>query len=430
VLKPPAPVLEIAERLESAGYETWCVGGAVRDAMLGHEHLDWDLATAAEPRVVQRLFRKTIPVGIDFGTVGVIGTDRRMYEVTTFRRDVTTDGRHAVVQFGVSLEDDLARRDFTINAIAFSPSRQELFDPFGGRDDLARRVVRTVGLPDERLGEDRLRALRAIRFAARFGFSIDPDTWGAIERSAPHLGRLSPERVKQELEKSMEQIARPSEAFSLWISSGAMATLIPPLASLTGEQLAVIDHLAIPGLPGRPQRKVNRVAALLLPLTAKQADAALRSLRFSNSDTAWITSLVRHWGTLGDSMTRALIDSPDGPDDRTLRRWVVAVGRTRIASLFRIAAAVWAARRAEGDVVRRCYSRLLKVAWNDPVELADLAVDGDDLRTAGLEAGPALGKILHELLDMVLDDPSLNTREQLLSAAVDRWRAYKARGER
>src|SRR6185503_12860916 len=196
----------------------WCVGGAIRDALLGHPHLDWDLATSATPPDVRRIFghRRTIPVGIDFGTVGVLDRDGRMHEVTTFRRDVKTDGRHAEVEFGVSLDDDLARRDFTINAIAYSPRLDEIRDPFGGREDLERRLVRAVGDPEARMREDRLRALRAIRFAARFDFVLDASTRRAIEGSAPFLSRLSRERVKQELDKTMEQVCRPSAALLTW----------------------------------------------------------------------------------------------------------------------------------------------------------------------------------------------------------------------
>ena len=191
-LRPPQPVLEIASRLERAGFETWCVGGAVRDALLGHPHLDWDLATAATPREVQRTFRRTVPVGVQFGTVGVLDAEGTMHEVTTFRRDVRTDGRHAVVEFGASLDDDLARRDFTINAIAWSPKREELRDPYGGLADLEAGVVRAVGDARERMREDRLRALRAIRFAARLGFTIEDATAlknalglsGQVERTA------------------------------------------------------------------------------------------------------------------------------------------------------------------------------------------------------------------------------------------------------
>ena len=128
-LAPPPAVCTIVERLEKAGHEAWCVGGAVRDALLGYDHLDWDIATSARPEQVRRIFRRTVPVGIEFGTIGVLDPGGVLHEVTTFRRDVRTDGRHAVVEFGVSLDDDLARRDFTINAIAYSPTRRELRDP-------------------------------------------------------------------------------------------------------------------------------------------------------------------------------------------------------------------------------------------------------------------------------------------------------------
>src|SRR6202140_4807967 len=144
-LDPPETVRSIAKRLEGAGFETRCVGGAVRDALLGHPHLDWDLATAAKPPEVRKLFKRTVPIGVEFGTIGVLDHDNVMHEVTTFRKDVMTDGRHAVVEFGASLDDDLARRDYTINAIAYSPSKRMLYDPFEGRADLARRVVRAEG---------------------------------------------------------------------------------------------------------------------------------------------------------------------------------------------------------------------------------------------------------------------------------------------
>src|SRR5688572_13678238 len=200
-LVPPPAVLEITKDLEKAGFEAWAVGGAVRDALLGHIHLDWDLATSATPDQVRTVFgrKRTIPVGVEFGTVGVLDADGVMHEVTTFRRDVRTDGRHAEVEFGASLQEDLARRDFTVNAIAYSPTREVLADPFGGRVDLKKGLIRSVGEAAERMREDRLRALRAIRFAARFQFEIDPSTWQALMGSAPHLTRLSAERVRQEL---------------------------------------------------------------------------------------------------------------------------------------------------------------------------------------------------------------------------------------
>ena len=212
-LNPPPGVRKIANTLEKAGFETWFVGGAFRDALLGHPSLDWDLATSALPKQVRNLFSRTIPIGIEYGTIGVLDDAGVLHEVTTFRRDVQTDGRHAVVVFSDSIDDDLGRRDFTINAIAYSARRDELRDPFDGRRDIEQRIVRAVGEPNERMREDRLRALRAIRFAARFDFAIDPETWNAIVASAPFLSRLSAERVKQEIEKTMEQVRLPSTAF-------------------------------------------------------------------------------------------------------------------------------------------------------------------------------------------------------------------------
>src|ERR1700738_2620425 len=195
-LNPPESVRKIAATLESAGFETWCVGGAVRDALLGHPHLDWDLATAAKPQDVQKLFKRTVPVGIDFGTLGVLDAAGVMHEVTTFRKDIQTDGRHAVVEFGVSLMDDLARRDFTINAIAYHPIRHEWRDPFQGEQDLAKKLIRSVGDPNWRFQEDYLRILRALRFSARFEFRIHARTLEAAKANVQGLAQLSAERVR------------------------------------------------------------------------------------------------------------------------------------------------------------------------------------------------------------------------------------------
>jgi tRNA nucleotidyltransferase (CCA-adding enzyme) len=396
------------------------VGGAVRDALLGHPDLDWDLATAATPTEVQRLFRRTVPVGVEFGTVGVFDRGGRMHEVTTFRRDVRTDGRHAEVAFGASLDDDLARRDFTINAIAYSPRRDELRDPFAGRDDLARGVVRAVGVPADRMREDRLRALRAIRFAARFGFALDPPTWDAIVASAPHMGRLSAERVKQELEKTMEQVRRPARALALWRDAGALAALAPAVATLPAAHVAALDCLAAPGPAGRPQRRINRLALLFLHLGADGALRAARGLRFSNADARWIADLAGGWSTVVPVIAAGLA-GPAAPSDGDVRRWVAAAGRTRVAALLRLASAVWAAERAGGipappdAAARALYRRAVRAAYREPVELGDLAVGGDDLRASGVPPGPLLGKILHCLLDHVLSDPGLNTRERLMA---------------
>ena len=434
-LRPPDQVVEIARRLEARGFETWCVGGAIRDALLGHPHLDWDFATAARPEQVRELFghRRTIPVGIEFGTVGVLDAEGVMHEVTTFRRDVKTDGRHAEVEFGVSLDDDLARRDFTINAMAYSPTKGELRDPFQGQADLAAGIVRAVGDADARMREDRLRALRGIRFASRFGFRLDGATLDAIRESAPHMGRLSAERVKQEIEKTMDQVARPGDAFILWKSTGAFETLVPRLAAAPDQALAVPNHLAMPGLQRRPQRRILRIAGLLAGLGPQSVTKTLTDLRFSKQETAWASTVVARWQQLGDDIGAALVGGTP-PTDATVRAWVATIGRLHVGAVMRLAIAVWAERRAAGKPypealpAARLYRRMLKVAFRDPIELRDLAVDGEDLKKAGIAGGRELGRILQALLQSVLEDPARNTTDWLLQEGVRLYRTDAAAG--
>ncbi len=425
-IRPPIAVLDIVQALRGAGFETWCVGGAVRDALLGHAHLDWDLATSATPPQVRRLFERTIPVGIEFGTVGVLDRTGVMHEVTTFRRDVTHDGRHAVVEFGASLDDDLARRDFTINAIAYDPIDRRLHDPFDGQRDLAKGLVRAVGDPQARMREDRLRALRAIRFASRLDFAIDVATWQAVVDSAPFLARLSPERVKQEIEKTMEQVRRPSVAFRRWRDAGAFGSLVPALGDVDELVLDALDCLLPPTSPARSLRRGLRLAVLFSDLTPRDADHALRALRFSNQDVSWIGLLVTRWHADGAALTQALC-SVGGLDDRAVRRLASTAGRLRAGAFIRVCAARWGAARLTPEEVapaptparvRDLYRRVLRSAVRDPLHVADLAVDGDDLRQVGIRPGPQIGAILSGLLEDVLDDPAHNRRDWLLTRAA------------
>jgi len=421
-LQPPATVLEIARTLIRAGHESWFVGGAVRDALLGHPNLDWDLATAATPQQVQRLFRRTVPVGIEFGTVGVLDDAGVMHEVTTFRRDVQTDGRHAVVEFGASLDEDLARRDFTINAIAYGPDTRELRDPFHGRSDLEHRLVRAVGIAADRMREDRLRALRAIRFAARFRFAIEPDTWSAILDSAPHLGRLSMERVQQEIEKTMTQVDLPGSAFRMWRDSGAFEVLAPPLATMSDVTFASLDVLPRARSAAQSQRTSNRLAALVLELAPADARAVLRELRFSNDRIRWIGDLVERWHAVAPAIRDSLA-ADAAPSDATVRQWVAEIGRTRVSAFLRVADARFAAESGETErersrsAIRSLYRRMSRAAFRDPVEIGDLAIGGGDLMQAGIRAGPRLGAVLRALLEWVLEDPARNTHDRLLARA-------------
>ncbi|MBC7791279.1 MAG: CCA tRNA nucleotidyltransferase [Anaerolineae bacterium] len=420
---PPKAVVSILRQLEGAGYETWCVGGAVRDALLGHQHLDWDLATAATPQQVRRLFRRTVPVGIDFGTIGVLDDSGVMHEVTTFRRDVKTDGRHAVVEFGASLDEDLARRDLTINAIAFSPVTGAIRDPFAGRMDLQRGVIRAVGNPDERMREDRLRALRAIRFAARFGFSVDAATWDAIARSAPYLDRLSPERVQQELNKTMQQVEKPSIALEMWRRSGAFVSLLPALASVSNSTLLMVDLLRRPFRPAQDRRRVHRLAALFSECEPSDAERALKLVRFSNSESEWIAQTLQRWRRIAPELERAL-SAECAASDKDIRSWVAATGRLRVPAVWRLAAARVCARNFASlstsgfRTIHSTYRRALKSAAHDAVDLADLAIDGNDLRSAGIPPGRAFGVILQRLLEYVIEDQSRNKREWLMREAA------------
>ena len=436
-LRPTKGVLRIAAALEDAGFEAWCVGGAIRDALLGGAPLDWDLATPATPEQVRSIFgrRRTIPVGIEFGTVIVLDEQGVPHEVTTFRRDVKTDGRHAEVEFGASLDEDLARRDFTINAIAYRPKTDEVRDPFGGQADLERRVVRAVGDAEQRMREDRLRALRAIRFAGRFDFRIEPATLAAIRASAPHLTRLSHERVQQELMKTMEQVRLPSRALAVWRDTGALKVLIPALGGLDDVALATLDRLprAREGAMKRSQRTLDRLGALFLDVPPGEARRALTGLRFSKHETSWAVALVERWHELADELGEALRDGR--PSDASVRRWLAQLGRVHAGPFLRVALARWQAVAAAGrlapdeSAVRSLHRRMRESLFRDPIELADLAVGGDDLRRAGIPAGPVYAKILHALLEQVLADPARNTPETLLAEALRLWRELGAGGE-
>ena len=385
-LEIPESILNIARVLEDAGHEAWCVGGSVRDTLLGHPQSDFDIATSATPEQVQRLFRRTVAVGIKYGTIGVLDRDRALHEVTTFRRDVATDGRHAVVEYGVSLEDDLARRDFTINAIAYHPLRHEWRDPFGGQKDIQDRLIRAVGDPGQRFAEDYLRILRGLRFAARFDFSIAPPTWAAARAAAPGLAQLSAERVRDEWFKGLATARAVTQFASLWIEVGAAQIWIPELVNgpLSRGQIA------------EPPAQVRDPVLLTALLTSRPA-AVLRRLRASNAEI-----------DRAEAMETGP-EEPSGQDDPSVRRWLATAGYATDDL-----AALWALRRNQQppwlDTVLQIRRR------GDPLTRSDLAISGSDLQSLGA-SGPEVGRILATLLDRVLQEPSLNTRERLLAVA-------------
>nr|NIP83084.1 CCA tRNA nucleotidyltransferase [Gemmatimonadota bacterium]NIQ59123.1 CCA tRNA nucleotidyltransferase [Gemmatimonadota bacterium]NIU79327.1 polynucleotide adenylyltransferase [Gammaproteobacteria bacterium]NIX47997.1 polynucleotide adenylyltransferase [Gemmatimonadota bacterium]NIY12369.1 polynucleotide adenylyltransferase [Gemmatimonadota bacterium] len=350
-LDPPDAVRRIARTLEKAGHPTWAVGGAVRDRVAGLPAGDWDLATRATPEEVMELFRRTVPIGVDHGTVGVL-MGSTMYEVTTFRRDVETFGRHAVVEYADRIEDDLARRDFTINALAWHPLTGELLDPHDGAADLREGRLRTVGSAAERFAEDYLRVLRALRFAGQLELEIEAETWAALRTAVPGLTGLSAERVREELLKVLGQIERASVSLDLYREAGVLEVLYPELEPLAGEPPGgspTVWETTLGAVDALPRvRPVVRIAALLhgigIPpartrdlrggwrytghevLGARKAEDVMRRLKASNAEIERVTRLVRHQPELFP---------PDAPDP-VVRRWLRHVGPDLVNDLFRL----------------------------------------------------------------------------------------------
>jgi tRNA nucleotidyltransferase (CCA-adding enzyme) len=447
----PATVRWIVRTLEEAGYETWAVGGAVRDVLMGVDSVDWDLATRARPPEVRRLFRRTVPLGVEHGTVGVLDRSGSLVEVTTFRRDVETFGRHAVVEFADTLDEDLGRRDFTINAVAWHPLRDEIRDPFAGLHDLERGVLRTVGDPEDRFREDFLRVLRALRFAGRFRLTIAPATWDALVGAVTHLDRLSAERVREELMKVLEKDPSPSGALSLWAASGALERVAPELAAIVGRDvpdletsldawtLACISLDVLPasrpwvrlgalladiGLPGGEEGNEaeevggrSEAGGAIAERGHRRAVALMMRLRFSNAAAERVAG-----GVTGGS-------GPPTPSDGVhLRRWLARVG----PSLLPHAARIWGARarvsvaaggkpRALEEVASVCRRLRAELTSGAPIDVDDLALNGRDLIRMGRKPGPLFGEILDALLQRVLEDPDLNRPDVLAALVEQEW---------
>jgi tRNA nucleotidyltransferase (CCA-adding enzyme) len=438
-IEVPGPVRWIARTLEEAGFETWAVGGAVRDAMAGRPSEDWDLATRARPAEVQRVFRRTVPIGVAHGTVGVLDRKGTLHEVTTFRRDVETTGRHATVAFADSLEEDLARRDFTINAVALHPLRGTVEDPFGGLADLEAGLLRTVGSPEARFAEDYLRILRGLRFAGSFGLAIEGATWRALTAAVPRMGILSPERLREELEKVLGAATPPSATLALYVASGVMRFLYPELDRIVEHPRPGGGGWLAHGLRAAdllpPNRPSLRWAALVQgvgepeePAGAGEAGlpagerallrtaALLERLRSSNARIREISELAR-WVSHPPPMRST---------DAELRRWIAGVGRERVNPLLRVWLAGARADELRGgpwDVpgVRALSGRLRALIRSGvPLAVSDLAFSGRDLIRAGFAPGPHFGEVLAHLLDRVLEDPSRNHPAYLQAEAV-RW---------
>lgn len=447
----PTEVRDLTRRLRERGYRGWVVGGCVRDVLRGAEPADWDVCTDARPEDLMRVFPKAIPTGLAHGTVTVI-TKGRHVEVTTLRGEgAYTDGRRPdSVEFTDDIVADLARRDFTVNAIAIDAFSGMLVDPFEGQRDLAARVLRAVGDAEERFSEDGLRALRAARFVATLEFELEPSTRAAIagERARSTFRKVSAERVRDEWMKTMKA-HRPSRAFETMRETGLLELMCPELLESVGcEQnryhaFDVWGH-AMACLDACKRDPVLRVAALLhdvgKPRTralsdkthdytfydheavgARMVGPILERLRFSNAEQAKIVALVRHH----------LICYSDGWSDAAVRRWLRRVTPELAPDLYELgfADALGKGRDASSDVsaLERLRERVEGLlAAGQALSTRDLAVSGRDLmQSLGLAPGPVIGELLAELLERVVDEPADNERDRLLELARD-WLARRA----
>ena len=451
-LDPGAALL--LDALHGAGHAAYAVGGCVRDSLLGLDPHDWDLCTSARPEQVMALFgeEKCIPTGLQHGTV-TVKQGGRLYETTTFRTEGTySDGRHPdAVCFVPDVREDLARRDFTINAMAYS-AEEGLIDPFGGRDDLAAHLVRAVGEPERRFEEDALRILRLYRFAARFGFAIDPATGAAAQALGPHLDCVSAERIQEELLKLLAA-PRPGS----YLEPAVLAVVLPELEpekqpERFAELCRTIDRIE-PTVENVPAR----LAALLCPLGEAGARKALRKLKCSNALTDEVTALVG--GSVGSfllghetghSIARPIAcgnrvppqrtvlgETPDTPvqtpcvtpvseeeapgtpgSDQTLMAKRL-LGRYELPTIQRLTA-LCSARHPEQAVafaaLRAEAERL--TAENACCRVSQLAVNGRDLMAAGVRPGPGLRQVLNALLEAVITGQTPNEKDALLAAAA------------
>jgi tRNA nucleotidyltransferase (CCA-adding enzyme) len=434
----PGAVVDLMRTLWTAGHAAYVVGGSLRDTLIGRPAADWDLATDALPERTLGLFEGATYEN-KFGTVAV-RRDDAIYEITTFRsdHDYADFRRPHRVEFGTSLEADLARRDFTVNAIAWGASTggapAEIVDPFGGRADIAARRIRAVGDPDRRFEEDALRMVRAVRLATTLGFAIDPETLAAIARRAPLVAHLSGERIATELGKVLAA-EQPSVGLRLLAETRLLDHLLPELAAqrgvpqnkIPGEDLW--DH-TVRTVDASPRHPIVRLAALLhdigKPATqadghfyghesvgAEQARAFLDRLREPRVVTERVTGLVRHH----------MFKYEPNWTDSAVRRFIGKVGPDALDELLALREAdnIGSGVSPTADELDELRTRVAAELEAGPVlDRSALAIDGNDLMAElGLDAGPALGRLLDALLERVIEDPSLNEPATLLLLARD-----------
>ena len=446
-IKTPQYVAKIIGKLQENGYEAYAVGGCVRDSILGMEPNDWDVTTNALPQQVKALFRRTIDIGIEHGTVKVM-TGNDGVEITTYRIDGEyEDSRHPKkVTFTSDLEEDLKRRDFTINAMAYSDSTG-LIDLFGGADDLKAGIIRAVGDAKERFSEDALRILRALRFSARFKYDIEEETKKAMVALAPTLSKISAERIREELEKIV--VSDNPDRLRWAYIFGVTKVILPEWdAMMECKQTTphhftdVGDHTIVAmeyivkhyGDISKEDRRILGIATLLHDIAKPvmkttgedgidhfkghpekgedMAVAVLRRLKYDNDTIRRVRKLVR----FHDERPELTFPS--------VRRFIADVGAANMEDLMRLKYAdlhahanyLWADKLYQVEKLDEMYRKIRED--KDPLEIKDLAVSGEDLIKEGIPAGPELGGKLRDLLEKVMDDPSMNEKEKLLACLL------------
>ena len=437
----PENVLNIIKTLNSNGYEAYVVGGCIRDSIIGKTPYDWDIATNASPDNVKNLFENTADTGIKHGTITVI-INNETYEITTYRIDgkYIDNRRPENVRFTNSLEKDLARRDFTINAIAFHP-KTSFFDPFDGIIDIKSKVVRCVGNPNERFVEDALRMIRAVRFSAQLGFEIESVTFDSIYMNSSIISKISSERIQEELTKIITS-DNPSK-LRLLVDSNIMKYVIPEFVDCFDTPQNNPNHIYNVGehilcaLENIENNPVLRWTMLLhdigKPVTrttdennidhfhGHQAEGVkislniLKRLKFDNKTTDKILRLVKYH------------DRQIAPDLVPVRRAVRKLGDDIFSDLLKVKEADYKGQGSKYTGKNLLNLKKIKEIYktikesSQCVSLNSLVINGSDLINLGMEQGPRLGKVLNSLLDEVIDNPSLNNRNDLINIAKEKF---------
>ncbi|GHV75657.1 HDIG domain-containing protein [Spirochaetia bacterium] len=442
------PILkEVAAIFNGVGKQVFLVGGAVRDLHLGKEAEDWDLATDARPEEVTSLFRRVIPTGIKHGTVTVRYKGYSL-EVTTFRSESSySDGRHPDhIEYASTIEEDLSRRDLTMNAIALALPGGERVDPFKGLEDIRARRIRCVGNPEERFREDGLRPLRALRFASQLGFTVEDATLAAIPGALSTTAKVSPERIRDELDKTIGS-PRPSLALLLMEKSGLLGLILPELAACRGidqkgfHRFDVLDHslLACDYAARTEAPQSVRLAALFhdigKPVVRKLDESGVWTFYQHEKVSAKMARDIglrfRYPNAVIDRMVHLIAEHMFHYEanwtDAAVRRFIIRVGEEYLEDIYALRQAdAYATAGIEGEpgFLAPLVSRIDGIlAQNRALSLKDLAISGMDLIAMGIAPGKRIGIILKELLESALDDPELNTREKMLEIAEKlNWR--------